>query len=117
MRWEDTFWNHVKTSGQWNWRDGSAVLIALLRGPRFDSQHQCGGSQLSITPVLGTLLTYGSQTYIQANTHIYKMDFLNNNNKQPQLVTSTHSASNLLSMLILPHVNVKMLCNHQNNLR
>jgi hypothetical protein len=39
------------------WRDGSAVKSTdcSSRGPRFNSKHPHGGSQLSVTPVPGTL--------------------------------------------------------------
>lgn len=48
-------WIKKKNSPCWTWRDGLVVkrTDCSSRGPRFDSQHLLGGSQLSLTLVRG----------------------------------------------------------------
>ena len=69
-------------------RDGSEIksIDRSYRGPRFDSQHSCGGSQTSVTTVPRDLTaptgfhwhcTYTVQhTHMQANTHTYRIKII-----------------------------------------
>jgi hypothetical protein len=52
----------------WDWRDGSArkSVCCSSRRPRFNSQHPHGGSQPSVTPVLGgEPTTFGHGWYME----------------------------------------------------
>jgi hypothetical protein len=48
------------------------VYVALARGPEFDSQHPCGGSQPSITPVPEDLMP-SSDLRPAPSTHMAQM--------------------------------------------
>lgn len=46
-------WAHPLESAIWSWRGGSVIksIVCSFGGPRFDSQHLHGDSQLCVTPV------------------------------------------------------------------
>jgi hypothetical protein len=57
---------HLKVLKMGGWRDGSVVKSTgcSSRGPRFNSQHLHGSSQLSATPVPGEYEAHETLMYI-----------------------------------------------------
>lgn len=63
----------VESWRSWGWRGGSVSPGCSSRGPRFNSQHSHGGSQLSVTPVLGDSMLFWPLHVLHAcgtDTHV-----------------------------------------------
>ena len=86
-KWQD-FSIEIKPRG---WRDGSEVgsTVCPSRGPRFNSQHPHGSSQLSVNPVPGSLTPSHRHTYRNTNAHKIKINksFLKKESKSKETVT------------------------------
>jgi hypothetical protein len=76
-----------------------ALLTSLPRGPRFESQHPHGSSQLTVTPVLGdpmfpaTTDTRDTQTYMKTKYPTQQTNKQTNKKIQARLIVHISNPS------------------------